>query len=130
MIYRSPNSIGSLFLNCPIRRTVAVKIRNIYKKQHGARPWCSIYRPTDLLGIILFFGDAMYPLTLYLGVQRKWTAFFSFHMSSFCMFFFLSIWNKISICCVLSISLLTYLVLFYAAWRSLNDFFAKNRNKT
>ena len=31
---------------------------------------------------------------------------------------------------VLSISLLTYLVLYYAAWRSLNDFFAKNRNKT
>jgi hypothetical protein len=38
MIYISPNSIGSLFFNCPIRRTVTVKIRNIYKKQHGARP--------------------------------------------------------------------------------------------
>ena len=37
MIYRSPNSIGSLFFNCPIRRTVTVKTRNIYKKQHGAR---------------------------------------------------------------------------------------------
>ena len=34
MIYRSPNSIGSLFFNCPIRSTVTV----IYKKQHGARP--------------------------------------------------------------------------------------------
>ena len=53
MIYRSPNSIGSLFFNCPIRRTVTVEIRNIYKKQHGARPWRSIYQPTDLLGIIL-----------------------------------------------------------------------------
>jgi hypothetical protein len=30
----------------------------------------------------------MYPLTLHLGVQRKWTAFFSFHMSSFCICFF------------------------------------------
>ena len=38
MIYRLPNSIGSLFVNCPIRRTVTVKTRNIYKKQHGARP--------------------------------------------------------------------------------------------
>ena len=38
MIYRSPNSIGSLFFNCPIRRTVTVKTCNIYKKQHGARP--------------------------------------------------------------------------------------------
>ena len=38
MIYRSPNSIGSLFFNCPIRNTVTVKTRNIYKKQHGARP--------------------------------------------------------------------------------------------
>jgi hypothetical protein len=38
MIYRSPNSIGSLFFNCPIRRTVTVQTRNIYKKQHGARP--------------------------------------------------------------------------------------------
>ena len=39
MIYRSPNSIGvSLFFNCPIRRTVTVKIRIISKKQHGARP--------------------------------------------------------------------------------------------
>ena len=38
MIYRSPNSIGSLFFNCPIRSTVTVKTRNIYKKQHGARP--------------------------------------------------------------------------------------------
>ena len=47
------------------------------------------------------FGGPMYPLTLHLGVQRKWTAFCSFHMSSFCIcfFFFLSIWNKISICC-------------------------------
>jgi hypothetical protein len=33
MIYRSPNSIG-----VSIRRTVTVKIRNISKKQHGARP--------------------------------------------------------------------------------------------
>ena len=31
---------------------------------------------------------------------------------------------------VLSISLLTYLVLYYTMQRSLNDFFAKNRNKT
>ena len=31
---------------------------------------------------------------------------------------------------ILSISLLTYLVLYYAARRSLNDFFAKNRNET
>ena len=31
---------------------------------------------------------------------------------------------------VLYISLLTYLVLYYAARRSLNDFFAKNRNET
>ena len=31
---------------------------------------------------------------------------------------------------VLSICLLTYLILYYAAQRSLNDFFAKNRNKT
>jgi hypothetical protein len=38
MIYRSPNSIGSLFFNCPIRRTVTVKTCNIYKKQHGAQP--------------------------------------------------------------------------------------------
>jgi hypothetical protein len=38
MIYRLPNSIGSLFFNCPIRRTVTVKTHNIYKKQHGARP--------------------------------------------------------------------------------------------
>jgi hypothetical protein len=30
---------------------------------------------------------------------------------------------------VLSISLLTYLVLYYAARRSLNDFFAKNETK-
>ena len=37
MIYRSPNSIGSLFFNCPIRKTVTVKTRNIYKKQHGAQ---------------------------------------------------------------------------------------------
>ena len=39
MIYRSPNSIGSLFFNCPIRRTVTVKTHNIYNKknQHGAR---------------------------------------------------------------------------------------------
>jgi hypothetical protein len=39
MIYRSPNSIGSLFFNCPIRITVTVNIykNNIYKKQHGAR---------------------------------------------------------------------------------------------
>ena len=38
MIYRSPNSIGSLFFNCPIRSTVTVKTSNIYKKQHGAQP--------------------------------------------------------------------------------------------
>jgi len=38
MIYRSPNYIGSLFSNCPIRRIVTVKTRNIYKKQHGAQP--------------------------------------------------------------------------------------------
>ena len=38
MIYRSPNFISSLFFNCSIRRTVTVKTRNIYKKQHGARP--------------------------------------------------------------------------------------------
>jgi hypothetical protein len=38
MIYRLPNSIGSLFFNRPIRRTVTVKTYNIYKKQHGARP--------------------------------------------------------------------------------------------
>ena len=38
MIYRSSNSIGSLFFNCPIGRTVTVKTRNIYKKQYGARP--------------------------------------------------------------------------------------------
>ena len=37
MIYRQTNSIGSLFFNCPIRRTVTVETRNIYKKQHGAR---------------------------------------------------------------------------------------------
>jgi hypothetical protein len=41
MIYKSPSSIGSLFLNCPIRRTVTVKTRNIYQKQHGARPWAN-----------------------------------------------------------------------------------------
>ena len=50
---------------------------------------------------IQIFWGAMFPLTLHLGVQRKWTASFSFHMSSFCICccFFLSIWNKISICC-------------------------------
>jgi hypothetical protein len=37
MIYRSPNSIGCLFVNGPIRRTVTVKTHNIYKKQHGAQ---------------------------------------------------------------------------------------------
>jgi hypothetical protein len=45
------------------------------------------------------FGGPMYPLILHLGEQRKWAAFCSFHMSSFCGFFLLSIWNKISICC-------------------------------
>ena len=58
--------------------------------------------PTNFFiwGYIQIFGGAMYPLTLHLGVQRKWNAFFSFHMFSFCICcFFLSIWNKISICC-------------------------------
>ena len=68
MIYRSPNSIVFLFFNCPIRRTVTVKTRNIYKK-------------------------------------TAWATTLMFY-------------------------LLTYLVLYYAARRSLNDFFAKNRNKT
>jgi hypothetical protein len=35
--WMGPNSIGSLFVNCPIRRTVTVKTHNIYKKQHGAQ---------------------------------------------------------------------------------------------
>jgi hypothetical protein len=45
MIYRLPNSIGSLFFNCPIRRTVTVKILDImiimehvhYVSQHAHR---------------------------------------------------------------------------------------------
>ena len=66
MIYRSPNSI--VFFNCPIRRTVTVKTRNIYKK-------------------------------------TAWATTLMFYLR-------------------------TYLVLYYAARRSLNDFFAKNRNET
>ena len=50
MIYRSPNSIGSLFFNCPIRRTVTVKTHNIYKKT----AWCItriILRPLSALSL-------------------------------------------------------------------------------
>ena len=50
----------------------------------------------------IFEGTSkLHLLALHLGVKRKWTAFCSFHMSSFCTccWFFLSIWNKISICC-------------------------------
>ena len=32
MIYRLPNSIGSLFFNCPIRKTVTVKTRPCVEK--------------------------------------------------------------------------------------------------
>ena len=60
---------------------------HVCKRQHAHRFFhLEVHVPFYLLlwVYIQIFGGAMYPLTLHLilGVQRKWTAFFSFHMSS------------------------------------------------
>ena len=63
MIYRSPNSIGSLFFNCPILRTATVKTRNIFKKP----AWCTT---------LMFYPSAYWP-TWYYTMQRSLKDFFA-----------------------------------------------------
>ena len=73
MIYRSPNSIGSLFVNCPIRRTVTVKTHNIYKKQHGAQRLK--YRCVEITECKLYMRVGDTKITSRVGENRRtWPA--------------------------------------------------------
>ena len=69
MIYRSPNSIGSLFVNCPIRRTVTVKTHNIYKKKHGAQRLK--YRCVEITECKLYMRVGDTKITSRVGENRR-----------------------------------------------------------
>ena len=70
MIYRLPNSIGSLFFNCQIRRTVTVKTHNIYKKkQHGAQRLK--YKCVEIIECKLYMRVGDTKITSRVGENRR-----------------------------------------------------------
>jgi hypothetical protein len=78
-------------------------VTNVDTLQHAHRFFhLGVHVPSYLhcWGYIQIFGGAMYPLTLHLGGTKKMNCIFLIsHVQFLYMLVFLSIWNKISICC-------------------------------